>query len=277
MDKHENERTISHPPTHLENISPSSEYEREKEKGERETREQEKEIARHSNATYSSVTSLTSEQYYCPNDETKGNRASSSFTSINQRPTINMPFSRTRARKTHYLDDSDEEILQDDIIEVTHYDHYPTLMERWGEDTKTQVRYEGDLKIEDYVEFEELEPTEIEEIQYEITFNGEQIQSCRPIHRCRSQRRNFQKIKKRRIKRKCVQTNTAHIDQRAGNLLDQMRDLSNQIDVIIRAGEDEMRQLHEDQGTIDSQFNGKSIEFPFSVRCFSSSIRLAHR
>ena len=268
MHKHENEQTISHPPTRPDNISPSSEYEQEKEKGERETREQEKENARHANANYSSVTSLTSEQYYCPNDETKGNRASSSFTSINHQPTINMPFSRTRARKTHYLDDSDEEILQDDIIEVTHYDHYPTLMERWGEDTKTQVRYEGELKIEDYVEFEELEPTEIEEIQYEITFTGEQIQSYRPIHRCRSQTRNFQKVKKRRIKRKRVQTSspsTAHIDQRAGDLLDQMRDLADHIDVIIRTGEDEMRQLHEDQGTIDhpnepiidSQFNGK--------------------
>ena len=182
-------------------------------------------------------------------------------------PLTSSTFSRARTRKTHYLDDSDEEILHDEIIEITHYDHYPTLMERWGEDTKTQVRYEGELKIEEYVEFQELEPTEIEEIDYEMVFSGGEIQSYRPVYRCRSQRRNFQKVKKRRIKRKCP-TGTGHIDHRAGELLDEMRDLSNQIDVIVEAGEEQMRQLHEDQRTIDhpngqiisSQFNGKSIE-----------------
>lgn len=107
----------------------------------------------------------------------------------------------SRARKTHYLDDSDEEIIDEQILDIIYYDHYPTLIERWGDDTKTRIRYEGDLKIEDYAEFEELEPTVTEEITYEVLMVKDQIQSCRTISHFHSRSRNFRQLKKRRIKR----------------------------------------------------------------------------
>ncbi|CAF4075875.1 unnamed protein product [Rotaria sp. Silwood2] len=110
--------------------------------------------------------------------------------------------SSSRFRKTHYLDDSDEEIVQEEILEVTNFNRYPTLMERWGPDTKTKIRQEGDLKIEEVVEFEELEPTIAEEIVYELTYANEHLLSCRQISRSRSESRNFRKIRKKRIKRK---------------------------------------------------------------------------
>ena len=153
---------------------------------------------------------------------------------------------RCRHAKTHYLDDSDEEILTDEILEITHYDHYPTLLERWGDDTKTIVRHEGDLKIEDYVEFEELEPTTVEEIVYRVVYAGDEIQSYVPIHTCRSQSRNFRKLKKRRTKRKIQPhddehrqrpMNTSDVDDRARDLLNGMQDLSKEIDLILQTGE----------------------------------------
>ena len=112
------------------------------------------------------------------------------------------PSSSSPYRKTHYLDDSDEEIINEEILEITDLNHYPTLMERWGDDTKTVVRQEGELKIEDFVEFEETEPTVIEEILYELVYSGDNLRTCRQIHRSRSESRNFRKIKKRRTKRK---------------------------------------------------------------------------
>jgi hypothetical protein len=111
-------------------------------------------------------------------------------------------FSSSPYRKTHYLDDSDEEIIQDEILEIINFDHYPTLDERWGDDTKPIIKQQGEWKVEDYVEFEEIEPTIFEEISYEITYEGDQIKSTREIYRTRSQSRNFRKLKKRRIKRK---------------------------------------------------------------------------
>ena len=112
------------------------------------------------------------------------------------------PSSSSPYRKTHYLDDSDEEIINEEILEVTDMNHYPTLVERWGDDTKTVVRHEGELKIEDFVEFEEIEPTVIEEILYELIYAGDKLKTCRQISRSRSESRNFRKIKKRRTKRK---------------------------------------------------------------------------
>ena len=128
---------------------------------------------------------------------------------------VHSPIPRTASslspyRKTHYLDESDEEILNDEIVQITYLDHYPTLLERWGEDTKTVVRQDGDLKIEDYVEFEELEPTITEEISYEITYSGDRIQSTRETHHTRVESRNFRKIKKRRTKRKRIPTPNFH-------------------------------------------------------------------
>ena len=105
-------------------------------------------------------------------------------------------------RKTHYLDDSDEEIINEEILEITDLNHYPTLIERWGDDTKTVIRQEGELKFEDFVEFEETDPTIVEEILYELVYSGDKLKACRQIHRSRSESRNFRKIKKRRTKRK---------------------------------------------------------------------------
>jgi hypothetical protein len=112
------------------------------------------------------------------------------------------PSSTSPFRKTHYLDDSDEEIINEEILEITDLNHYPTLIERWGDDTKTVVRQEGQLKIEDFVEFEETEPTIIEEILYELIYSGDKLKTCRQLDRSRSESRNFRKIKKRRTKRK---------------------------------------------------------------------------
>ncbi|CAM4818689.1 unnamed protein product [Rotaria magnacalcarata] len=105
-------------------------------------------------------------------------------------------------RKTHYLDDSDEEIFREEILEITELNHYPTLMECWGPDTKTKIWHENDLKIEEVVEFEEVEPTVTEDIIYELTYVGEDLQSCRPLSRSRSESRNFRKIRTKRTKRK---------------------------------------------------------------------------
>ena len=158
----------------------------------------------------------------------------------------------SRARKTHYLDDSDEEILEEQIVDVIYYDHYPTLMERWGDETKTRVRYEGDLKIEDFVEFEELEPTETEEITYEMILVNNEIQSCRTISTFRSRSRNFRQLKKRRIKRRRAKE-TAPINERANQLLDQMINLSHQITSIVETNcdvDDEDRsRLDKHEGT----------------------------
>jgi hypothetical protein len=112
------------------------------------------------------------------------------------------PSSSSPFRKTHYLDDSDEEIINEEILEITDLNHYPTLVERWGDDTKTVVRQEGEFKIEDFVEFEETEPTIIEEILYELIYSGDKLKSCRQLDRSRSESRNFRKIKKRRTRRK---------------------------------------------------------------------------
>ncbi|CAF3882125.1 unnamed protein product, partial [Rotaria sp. Silwood2] len=112
------------------------------------------------------------------------------------------PSSSSPFRKTHYLDDSDEEIINEEILEITDLNHYPTLIERWGDDAKTIVRQEGEFKFEDFVEFEEVEPTVVEEILYELVYTGDKLKTCRQIDRSRSESRNFRKIKKRRTKRK---------------------------------------------------------------------------
>lgn len=151
-------------------------------------------------------------------------------------------FHRTsrRSAKTHYLDDSDEEIIDEQTLDIIYYDHYPTLIERWGDETKTRVRYENGLKIEDFVEFEELEPTETEEITYEVVMVNDQIQSQRMISRFRSRIRNFRQLKKRRIKRPRRQDEgqmrdvPSQINERANQLLDQMINLSHQIDSIVK-------------------------------------------
>lgn len=135
------------------------------------------------------------------------------------------------SRKTHYLDDSDEETIEEKILSITYYDHYPTLLERWGDDTKTRVHYEGDLKIEEFVEFEEIEPTETEEIQYEIIYSDGQIQSYRPIYQRRSHSRNFRKLTKQRIKRQPSKVHDIH--QRATDLHQRMQNLANQINSIV--------------------------------------------
>ncbi|CAF0835128.1 unnamed protein product [Adineta ricciae] len=234
------------------NVNDGREYQRGKEKGEREIQEddvkrklsideQEKERERQIQKSIDLVTSFQSEQYNCPIvNNSMTNLVSTSFNSnilpaanrsrhslYASYPTYAMnphyqdyepvysPIPRTASslspyRKTHYLDESDEEILNDEIVQITYLDHYPTLIERWGEDTKTVVRQDGDLKIEDYVEFEELEPTVTEEISYEITYSGDQIQSTRETHHTRVESRNFRKIKKRRTKRKRIATPNLH-------------------------------------------------------------------
>jgi hypothetical protein len=197
-------------------------------------REQARERVKQTSTNTDSVISFTTEQYNCPSvNDSMINHVSSSFNSSNNYQNISLsntpsthttnsmnhrfreyepsypsiPRNRTSLssspyRKTHYLDDSDEEIIKEEIIEITDLDHYPTLIERWGDDTKTIVTQHGEFKIEDYVEFEETEPTITEEISYEIIYSGDQIQSTREIYHSRSESRNFRRLKKRRTKRK---------------------------------------------------------------------------
>ncbi|CAF4364160.1 unnamed protein product, partial [Rotaria sp. Silwood2] len=141
-------------------------------------------------------------------------------------------------RKAHYLDDFIEEIIHEEILEITYLDHYPTLLERWGDDAKTIVKQQGENIIEDYVEFEEVEPTITEEISYEIIYENNEIKSTREIHHSRSESRNFRKIKKRRIKHKYQihDIHTDDVDKRATQLLDNMHNLSIKIDSIIQTG-----------------------------------------
>ena len=226
--------------TSIAKASKARTREREKILGENEEeRERENAQGKQIKSSYS-VTSLAGERYNRPNVVDDNNMA-------NGLSSIRSGY-RCRHAKTHYLDDSDEEILTDDILEITHYDHYPTLLERWGDDTKTIVRHEGDLKIEDYVEFEELEPTTVEEIVYRVVYAGDETPSYVPIHTCRSQSRNFRKLKKRRTKRKIqlhdvdgehirCPMNTSDVDDRARDLLNGMHDLSKQIDLILETGE----------------------------------------
>lgn len=159
--------------------------------------------------THSVTSILAREQYNCPNiTSSMANYFPYSHHSRPYEPSypsitrFRTSFSSSPYRKTHYLDDSDEEILNEEIVETTNLDHYPTLIERWGDDTKIHRRYENDLIIEEFVEFEEIEPTMIEEISYEIDYRNNQIQSSREISRTRSESRNFRRIKKRRTKRK---------------------------------------------------------------------------
>jgi hypothetical protein len=203
------------------NVNDGRQNQRDREKGERENREDDvkrrlmiKERTRQTNKKIDSVISFTNEQYKRPIVNTSmANSFSSSFNSnINYQnryfrnyepsyPSINRYY-RSPYRTKHYLDDSDEEIIKEEILEIINFDHYPTLIERWGEDTKPIIKQEGEFKIEDYVEFEEIEPTITEEITYEITYSNGQIKSTREIYHTRSESRNFRKIKKRRTKRK---------------------------------------------------------------------------
>jgi hypothetical protein len=161
-----------------------------------------------------------------------------------------------RTNKTHHLDDSDDEIIE----------------ERWGDDTKTRIHYEGDLKIEEYVEFEEIEPTDNEEIVYEMTFVNNQIQSYHVIHQQRFQSRNFRKIRKRRVKRQ----HTSDIHQRAHQLLNQMHDVSQEIDSIIRANEQQMTNSNDNQLThgFESFVQGESIVVECAIEFFVDAGRV---
>ena len=165
--------------------------------------------------THSVTSFFASEQYNCLSniDSTMANNFPHSFThrsNCSRRYQTSYPsitrfhtsISSSPCRKSHYLDDSDEDILNDEIVQTIDLDHYPTLIERWGDDTKIRRRYEGDLIIEDYVEFEEIEPTIIEEVSYEVIYHDNQIQSTREIRHSQSESRNFRRIEKRRTKRK---------------------------------------------------------------------------
>ena len=250
-----------------------SAHEREREDIRRERRrERENAQGKQIKSSYS-VTSLAGERYNRPNVVDDNNMA-------NGLSSIRSGY-RCRHAKTHYLDDSDEEILTDDILEITHYDHYPTLLERWGDDTKTIVRHEGDLKIEDYVEFEELEPTTVEEIVYRVVYAGDETPSYVPIHTCRSQSRNFRKLKKRRTKRK-IQShddehrrcpmNTSDVDDRARDLLNGMHDLSKQIDLILETGERVTHSIDDLAGADESRSAPTITEgLPDVETCFAAS------
>lgn len=168
----------------------------------------------------------------------------------------------TRANKTYYLDDSDEEVIDEQILDIVYYDHFPTLVERWGDETKLRIRYEGDVKIEDFVEFEELEPTETDEITYEMVMVNDEVQSYRTISHFRSRTRNFRQLKKRRIKRQrkhrveneqvsssFSSVNVSPINDRANQLLDQMINLSHQINSIVE--ETNCNDDRQDQSLID--------------------------
>jgi hypothetical protein len=201
------------------NVNDGRQNQRDIVKGERENREdnvKRRERTRHTNKNTDSVTSYTNEQYNCPivNDSMANHISSNLNSNINYQNTSlsnNRQFhdykpshrSHTSSyRKTHYLDDSDEEIIKEEILEIINFNHYPTLIERWGDDTKSIIKQQGEFEIEIYVEFEEIEPTIIEEISYEIMYSNDQIQSTREIHHSYSESRNFRKIKKRRTKRK---------------------------------------------------------------------------
>lgn len=181
------------------------------------------------------------------------------------------PSTSSPYRKTHYLDDSDEEVIHEEILNITNLDHYPTLMECWGDDAKTIVKQDGELIIEEYVEFEEIEPTVIEEIQYEMIVSGNEVKSSKEIHRSQSRSRNFRKIRKRRIKRKRqIQENqqpAADIDQRATKLLDDLQNLSLRIDSIIETGT-KISNLHNDLSGDDDILenpNAKELESNYTT------------
>ncbi|CAF4719726.1 unnamed protein product, partial [Rotaria sp. Silwood1] len=145
-------------------------------------------------------------------------------------------------RRTHYLDDFIEEIIHEEILEITYLDHYPTLLERWGNDAKAIIKYEGEFIIEDYIEFEEIEPTITEEISYEIIYLNNEIKSTREVHHTHSETRNFRKIKKRCIKRrhKIDDIHIDDIDRRATQLLNNMHNLQSKIDSIIQTGSNDL-------------------------------------
>jgi hypothetical protein len=240
-------------------------------------REQAREREEQTSRNTDSVTSCTVEQYNCPSvNESMTNRVLSSFNSNNNyqnnsltnnhsKYTTNSMNRRFREytpsypsiaryrtslssspyRKTHYLDDSDEEIIKEEIIEITNLDHYPTLIERWGDDTKTIIKQEGEFKIEDYVEFEEIEPTINEEISYEIIYSGDQIRSTRETYHSRSESRNFRKIRKRRTKRK-----------RTTQLPDQIHHLNDNLSNDNISNNTIIKQTYD---TIPSIHNGKSL------------------
>jgi len=189
------------------NVNDDRLYQRDREKGERED---------DGKRTYIKTHTCTNEQSNCRRhiDNTMANYSSSSpsylFNSKNQMipsryyepsyPSIHQ-YCPLPVRRIRSLDTTDYEILQDEIIETIYFDHYPTLMERWSDDSMPKIRRENDLIIEDYVEFEEIEPTVTEDISYEISYSGDRIQSVREIYHTRSESRNFRKLKKRRIKR----------------------------------------------------------------------------
>lgn len=177
------------------NVNDGRQNQRDREKGEREHKEDDVERTRQINENTHSLTSLTTEQYNYPINTNSMTNYFSSYPSINRYHTSSHP-------SRHYLDNCDFDIINEEIIEIIDLDHYPTLVERWGDDTKPIIKQEGEFQIEDYVEFEEIEPTIIEEISYEIIYSGEQIQSTKEIHHSRSESRNFRKIRKRRTKRK---------------------------------------------------------------------------
>jgi hypothetical protein len=265
-------------------------------------REQERERIPQTKKNIDLVTSFTSEQYDCPNvNDSMTNLVSSSFNSNNNHQNSSLTTNRSRCsssnsyptysmnhtfrtyepsyspiprystssspyRKTHYLDASDEEVIKEEILEITNLNHYPTLLERWGDDTKTIIREEGEFKIEDYVEFEEIDPTITEEIFYEIIYSDGQIKSTREIHRTRSQSRNFRKIKKRRIKRK----RTTQLSNEIYNLSDKLNSVIQIGDRISTTNDDSSGDNHEITTTeniirkqtnenISSNINGKYL------------------
>ncbi len=195
------------------NVNDRRQYQRDREKGKRENREDDvertetrRERTRQTNENTHSVTSFTNEQYNCPSIyHSMANYFSSAFFNRPSRipyfqdyePSISR-YHTSSYRQLDYF----EEIISDEILEIINLDHYPTLIERWGDDTKPMLRQEGDLTIEDYVEFEEIEPTITEEISYEILYENDQIKSTKEIHHSYFETRNFRRVKKRRTKRK---------------------------------------------------------------------------
>lgn len=176
------------------NVNDDRQYQRDREKGEREYKEDCIKRTKQINENTHSLTSSINEHISLIDTNSMTNYISS-YPSLNR-------YYTSPSRPRYYFDNYNYDIINEEIIEITYFNHYPTLEERWGDDTKTIITQQGEYQIEDYVEFDECEPTIIDEISYEIIYSNNQIQSTREILHSTFQSRNFRKIKKRRTKRK---------------------------------------------------------------------------